>query len=114
LRGEVDGMPKRIDKAVAMAVDEAKKLAAREAEISARLLERDRSAAEQVAKLQIANLEARIAEQSVRLTELARQAELASNKVEAIATKAIEGAARTPIVPASEAGAKAQREASGN
>ncbi len=111
LNAELDAVPGRIEKAVAEAKKAARAEATREAEITAQLLEREGATRDQVATLKIANFEAKVAEQATRIAELTRQAELASNKVETIATKAIEGAAsRTSYISAGELAAKQARE----
>ncbi len=93
LRSDAESFPTRLEQAVAAARETAKKEAEREAEVAARLQAQISEGEKNVSKLQIANLQAKVAEQAATIAALSTQLATAGEKVETIATKAIEGAA---------------------
>lgn len=92
LRAQVDAYEAKLQKAVSEAAAAARKEAKREADMVAELQKRVTEGQQQVAELQIKTLDLKVTEQAARIAELTSQLAEATNKVENIATKAIEGA----------------------
>ncbi|MFC1610885.1 hypothetical protein ACFL6C_07995 [Myxococcota bacterium] len=93
LSNEVESFPAKLQQAVAQATETARKDALRDAKVTADMQKQMNEGEANVAKLQIENLKAKVTEQAVRIEQLNKQTADATNKVEKIATHAIEGAA---------------------
>jgi colicin import membrane protein len=93
LRADVEAWPAKLDKAVAKAQAETRQQAEREAKIASEMRDKSLEGERQVAQVCIANFEAKVKEQAQRIEQLNGLLAEATNKVENIASRAIEGAA---------------------
>jgi hypothetical protein len=98
LQAKAEGFPKELEQAVAAAAKEAKDRATGESSAREELLKREYQGQIDVLQSRIEALQSAVKEQNAQIAKLSGQLEKSYGQVQDIATKAIEGSSRPPVV----------------